>query len=450
LFPEAPSYNRRVSDLLRAANEPVVLTRDSFFSTSTGMATSDDQHSSVEGAVLGVARATSFSAHAKALFTYGPSLVAESQRVTPSYVVPSPSASVGPSENSLRLARSIVTSVAPRTSPDITEREEVLGKARNLSPHFGSLPRPPATQTPAGAFPESVNSGLPYDDREDEISLQQFQSRDTPHSAVPLNQSAPFESYFPGGGAPSAYRQSKHAETFNPDLSRFQSKSRRSSVLTTISRASSRAARALSWFRKKPLPSLPPSPTRDKHEKTLPNPDDDMSAPDLALRAAVLDQYLEVGELPYNSPSTSPLPLGQQDVRRPSAPRRSMQSVLGSLRERRTTPVRSSQIPAGKLEDREARVGNRRSFFASRRRKIWCFAFLWCSLVIAVPIGVVFGRRALRNTSDCGDGLTGASCQLSELNPFLHSRSTLILYSQTRPASVRPQSRGDVIQSHSR
>lgn len=418
LFPvEAPSYDRRVSDLLRAATEPTGPARDS--STGTDFSISNSPHDSIDGAVLGVARTTSLSVRAKALLTRAEAIVSESPETMLPYIVPSPSTSFSPSEASLVLAPSIVARVGPRTSPDTIDGEDSSEK-RGKSPSHLSVPH-----TFGRASPESAGIGQPYNDLGEDIGSQRFNFSEVPHSAIPFNQSTPFQHSFPNMGIPSAYKHPKHADSFNiGELSRnsSQSKSRshRSSILTTISRASSRAARAMSWFRKKPLPPLPASPTRGKEGKALPHPDDDMSVLDLALRAATLDQYLSVGELPYNSPRASPLPPGQEHVQGSSMPRMSIQSVLSSMsdrarRERKKKSVGFSQIPEGKLEPHKPR--NQSHPFATKRRKIWAFALFWCVLAIAVPIGVVFGRRALGNISaatNCSDGMVGASCQLSK------------------------------------
>ena len=418
---EAPSYYRRVSDLLRAANEPTVAARDSI--ASTGITTSDSQRSSVDGAVVGMARTASLSVRAKALLTQRPSLGLEGQDLTLPYLVPSPSTSVGPSETSLMLAPSIVTRVAPRMSPD-TDQE---GRREVGTSSFASPLRANTIKAPQ-VFPENVyESQQSPDDRGDEISLQRFQSRDMPHSAVPLNQSTPFQNYFPSAGNPSAYKHPKQNGSFTPPGGSMPSRSysqskRRSSVITTLSRASSRAARAMSWFRKKPLPSLPPSPTLEKQGKTLPNPDDDLTVPDLVLRAAAMDHYLSVGELPYTSPRSSPAPFEQSHARRASAPRASMASVLSSFsdraRERRMKPAGFSQIPEPKPESIELGKTHLTGCLASRRRTVIFFVALWVALAVSIPIGVVFGRRALtRNdaVSNCADGLAGVSCQLSML-----------------------------------
>lgn len=339
------------------------------------------------------------------------------------YLVPSPSTSVGPSETSLMLAPSIVARVAPRASPDTIDREERRGNPSSVSPRsYLGKPQP--------ALPRNVReSGVGFEDYGNEISMQRFQSRDMPHSAVPLNQSTPFQNYFPSPTVPSAYRFPKHDSPITPPDASTPSRSRslskrRSSVITTFSRASSQAAKAMSWFRKKPLPSLPSSPTEEKQVKTIRNPDDDMTVPELALRAATMDHYLTVGELPYTSPTASPIPLNQGHMRRASGPRASIASVLSSFSdrargERRSRPTGFSQIPEGNQEVVE--IGNTRpaGFLASRRKTIIFFVVLWCILAVAIPVGVVLGRRAFsRNTvaSNCADGMAGASCQLSK--PF--------------------------------
>ncbi|KAG9056088.1 hypothetical protein FS842_000317, partial [Serendipita sp. 407] len=118
---QAPSYDRRVSDLVRAANE------DPRISTASDTSlTSASLRSSVDGAVVGVARAASLSARAKILLTRGPSIGHSSQEVTLPYIVPSPLPSAIPSEMSLTPSGPEIPSTAPLNLKTIDIRQEFL------------------------------------------------------------------------------------------------------------------------------------------------------------------------------------------------------------------------------------------------------------------------------------------------------------------------------------
>jgi hypothetical protein len=345
---KAPSYDRRVADLVRATADPP--NRGSMVSFGTTILT-DSRRSSVEGAVVGVARTASLSAPVKASLTRGPRLNAGSQEATLSYLVPSPLPSTQPSQISL----------------------------------------------PPGESPPAI---VEFGDRQEIIHPHRFQSYGSPHSAVPLNQSTPFQNYFPTPTMATAYRPAKLPsspplpEIPSPPLSRSSSRSkpRRSSVLSTLARAPSRVAKTMSWFRKKPLP---PSPPKEKYEKALPDPDDILTRQDLAIRAAI---NLNVGELPY----TSPTPF--------------MHSILNSLSDRTRANRRSVVLDERGLES-NTKPGVVSSL-VSRRNAVYFILGLFATLAAVIPIAVVFGlraRSAVATTFTCAGGvMTGTFCQLSE------------------------------------
>jgi hypothetical protein len=420
----APSYDRRVSDLLRAAAERPK--RDSIMSSQTD--TTESIRDSVEGAVLGVARTASLTARAKALLKQPVSIVSTGREPsTLSYLVPSPHQSTLPSETSLPAAT--LEAQTPRTGM--------------LDVSAPPLQRHAYTQN-YGLFPESVQSQSI--EGGDDISLRRIYSSDVPNSALPLNQSTPFQSTFYQNMSPSAYRGPTDATTYNPEFtephlhrnnSKSSKRSRRGSVLSSITKASSHAAKSFSWLTRRSLPPVPRSPPRMPYEKELPNPDDDLTVPELAKRAAIMDHYLSVGELPYTSPTSSPYlaPHAYNSVHNTQRPigRRSFQSVLSSF----SNGGRAERIERNERERRFA--GNsgfvslpetqRESIFRSRvsmgsslsihRKKVAIFVFLAVIIIaIAIPVGVVLGKRAQHRSSValCAGGvMTGASCELSML-----------------------------------
>ncbi|KAG8873151.1 hypothetical protein FRC20_008550 [Serendipita sp. 405] len=307
LSAQAPSYDRRVSDLVRAANE------DPRISTASDTSlTSASLRSSVDGAVVGVARAASLSARAKILLTRGPSIGHSSQEVTLPYIVPSPLPSAIPSEMSLTPSGPEIPSTAPLNLKTIDIRQEFL------------------------------------------------------------------------------------------------------------SPASSRAAKVVSFFRKKPLPPLPTSSPQYVEGKQLPHPDDNMSVQELAKRAVVMDEYLAVGELPYRSPITSPAIEGPH---RSNPVRVSVHSVLGSLSDRaRFEPKRSRQVgfaalPSPKQEENAAREETPPNVRAFRNRRKWAlFVVFICVAAIGLTAAVLFARpkKSAVSVAACNDeAMTGATCQLN-------------------------------------
>ncbi|CAG7847689.1 SubName: Full=Uncharacterized protein {ECO:0000313/EMBL:CCA67843.1} [Serendipita indica DSM 11827] len=411
---EAPSYDRRLSDLVRGM---VPAPRESVVSAAT--ITTDSDRSSVDGAVVGVARTASLSARAKALLTRGPSIGHASQDTAIPYLVPSPLPSAALTEDSATLGQSNPDSVAPLKLRTVDIRNDYLSAISPLHP-------PPPIKDMA-VFPESVRSGS-FDDVGSQLSLQRYPTNDIPHSAVPLNQSTPFQNQFPTSVVPTSFRSLQPnfaSDSSESPRSRSPSKRRsnRSSVMSSLTRASSRAAKAMSFFRRKPLPPLPTTLPNDSKEKKYPNPDENMSAPDPAVRAAVMDQYLAAGDLPYKSPVTSPTtaqvhgPVIQQD-----AQRRSIHSVLSSLSDRaranhrRARSAGFAQIPDSKLEANLPRKSRPSSFVATKRRRL-VIAFLFlCVCAVGIAAGVIFGRPQPKsdNAPICEDGaMTGASCQIN-------------------------------------
>ncbi|KAG8759139.1 hypothetical protein FRC14_006612, partial [Serendipita sp. 396] len=414
LSAQAPSYDRRVSDLVRAANE------DPRISTASDTSlTSASLRSSVDGAVVGVARAASLSARAKILLTRGPSIGHSSQEVTLPYIVPSPLPSAIPSEMSLTPSGPEIPSTAPLNLKTIDIRQEFLSP---VSP----LQRPPRIEDPAALFPESVGSGQSLAEVQSVVSLQRYQTADIPNSAFPLNQSTPFQNQFPNPVVPTSFKPAHSpnlvADQPNSSSSRSPSKRRsnRSSIISSISKASSRAAKVVSFFRKKPLPPLPTSSPQYVEGKQLPHPDDNMSVQELAKRAVVMDEYLAVGELPYHSPITSPAIEGPH---RSNPVRVSVHSVLGSLSDRaRFEPKRSRQVgfaalPSPKQEENAAREETPPNVRAFRNRRKWAlFVVFICVAAIGLTAAVLFARpkKSAVSVAACNDeAMTGATCQLN-------------------------------------
>ncbi|PVG04607.1 hypothetical protein CPB86DRAFT_803401 [Serendipita vermifera] len=443
---EAPSYKRRVSDLMRAATEPP--TRESL--ASSIITTTDSSRNSIDAAVVGVARTASLSARAKALLTRGPSIHTVNQEATTlSYLVPSPLPSAQVSHTSLGGEPSIVTQVT------LLESEADDSSHHQIETTAPLTLRRPAPIKDFSTFPESVGSAKSSTDgMGDEIILQRIQSRDVPHSAFPLNQSTPFRDYF-SPAIPTSLRNQQSIDTSYQDPvinhSRNQSKSRniRISVMSSISDASARAAKTMSWFRKKPLPDVPNASTsglgrekygRGQNEK---NSDEDLTVLDLAKRAIEMDQYLTVGELPYsNAPGADsnyrhPYATGEgalnntvervNTVRHKANPvRMSLPSAISSLSDlanrRNLRTIGFSQLQEGRkqsnLPQRQDEETGEKKLKSNRKRRTMIVVLVFiCVSAFLIPIGIIFGRKARGTQSGaeiCDDGvMTGASCQLN-------------------------------------
>ncbi|KAG8818241.1 hypothetical protein FRC17_010893 [Serendipita sp. 399] len=426
---QAPSYDRRVSDLIRAAYEDPRMSAASEISFTT-----DSIRNSIDGAVVGVARTASLSARAKLLLTRGPLSIGDgSQEVTLPYVVPSPLPSAIPSE------LSVVPSAAPEIPSTTPLNLRTIDIRQNFLSSVSPLQRSPPIEDPAaaGAFPESVGSGQTFPEVGSVVSLQRYQLNDIPHSAVPLNQSTPFQNQFPSPVVPTSFKPTvpssklavEHSNSPLPSSSSPHSLSKRlsnrSSILSSISKASSRAVKAISFFRKKPLPPVPNASTHNLGEKGLPHPDDDMSVPDLAKRAADMDEYLAAGELPYQSPITPSRMEGLHgQVPRSTAARMSVHSVLGSLSDRIRGDTRRTKrqvgfapLPDPKLEANVPREDTPPNIRALRHRRKWViFIVCVCISAIGLTAAILFGRprRSGASVMACSDSaMTGETCQLN-------------------------------------
>jgi hypothetical protein len=429
---------------MRAAVEPQ--TRESL--ASSIITTTDSTRNSIDGAVVGVARTASLSARAKALLTRGPSI---QDNATLPYLVPSPLPSAQVSHTSLGGEPSIVTQVTVLDS----EADDISHHRIDTTAPL-ALRRPPPIQDSVG-FPESVGSAQSsLDGVGDEIVLHRIQSRDAPHSAFPLNQSTPFRDYF-SPAVPTSLRNQQNIAPYQDQVTthlRNQSKSRniRMSVMSSISDASARAAKTMSWFRKKPLPDVPGASTsgmgRDKQfgrGQAEKDSDEDLAVMDLAKRAIEMDQYLTVGELPYaNAPGTEssyrhPYATGEgalnptlervNTVRHKANPvRMSLPSAISSLSDlanrRNFRAVGFSQLQEGvrqpkhpQTQQQDEEKGGDKVKRTRRRRIMIVILVFVCVSAFLIPIGIIFGRKARRTGSGaalCDDGvMTGASCQLS-------------------------------------
>lgn len=150
-----------------------------------------------------------------------------------------------------------------------------------------------------------------------------------------------------------------------------------------------------------------------------------MTIPDLAGRVAAMNQYLEVGELPYATPLHSPAGEGQGYMHEQAVVRaKSIRSVLTSISDRSGNgPVRGGPTGFTRLAEKTRNTGYRRSmtpssWLASRRWKIIAFFVVWILVAIAITLGVIFGKRAQQGQSvpsTCAGVLTGDLCELSML-----------------------------------
>lgn len=417
----APSYDRRVAELVQATNESPPPPRESAASL-TSYTTTDTSRNSVDGAVVGVARTASLSARARALLTRGPSINTGSQELTPSYLIPSPLPSAQFSDASLPSTPSVI----PQTAPLNLRKND----ATNLRQPDTALQRPPAIKE-LGSFPESVGSSRSLGEGSDAISLHRIQSHDVPHSAVPLNQSTPFQNYFPDSSTPTSYRPSRVSlnpdppgtPTSRPSHSGSKPRSQRSSILSNLGRPPSRIIKALSWFRKMPLPELPPSPTREKGEKIQSNTNDESPTPDLSGHAAGMNEYNDVGVLPSRNPAPRLDVESKGYTHGINPPRRSIQSVISTLSDRakperrRTKSVGFAPLNDHRLESND-RQENLLTSSLQRRKIIWFVIVICALLAVSIPIAVVFSRKSERlplvATTCTDEAMTGASCQLSE------------------------------------
>lgn len=171
-----------------------------------------------------------------------------------------------------------------------------------------------------------------------------------------------------------------------------------------------RATKYFSWLRRKPLPPPPAMYPWETREKALPNPEDDLSIPELATRAIHVHQYLDIGELPY----TSPVPSPHGYVHRSAVARsKSIRSIFSSLSDRGENRRGSARL--GEPHDQPSTTPMQAILHSRKTKKILIFVVVWVLVVVAIIVGVILGRRAQnRSARVCTSPMVGASCEMSE------------------------------------
>ena len=266
------------------------------------------------------------------------------------------------------------------------------------------------------------------------------------NSTTPLMQAIPREQRIEeedepaaGGGssphlpssssAPSRHRDREHRQ---PSIA-YSSKTTRSYVSSLIARLShasgtdrtrsvkNASSSSAAWFRKRPLPPVPPLPHGIAQE--VRRTEDALPLPTLVNRAQALEQLLDKGHRPHHSmysEGTSEMKGGYTFPRAQDA----MSTPSGEV-------IYSGVDPnvMRALRDRQARSGDwsytnerpetptkrgLRWSALSRRQKIWVWVVVGVvvvGVIVAIAVGVGVGRKPKHK---CPKNSAGATCSLSK------------------------------------
>ena len=352
---------------------------------------------------------------------YEPSVVSNALTTDSTITYPPPKTFPPPLPNTDYKYPPLPTTFPVRPSPENTID---ISSPQVLNPHMRSLLLAGGRSTPeTRASDESVQTSQPGEAMRAMSVTPSLQSMT---SSTPLINSFAkgdpiLEEDEPQSSGPSTTPRRTRSRRTSMAPSAKTTKSYVSSLMGRLSHSSGdrrSLKQAMSWFRGKPLPPVPPIPGSALRE--IQKAEQDLPLPELINRAAVLSSILDRGHRPYHSTisvdntkeQTMPETEGYGNVPYSGVDSTRMHSARG----RKGRSEERSQQPWNRLlaaQDPDTPTKPRR-FMLTRRRKLivgLIVLVLIISVIVGVAVGVTVGEK--HSQHKCPGNLAGAACSLS-------------------------------------